>query len=170
MIRRLGPVLALLLVVGAVAAPAAGAVDLLDRKKLRTQVGTTVAATYPDLPVAKVVCPKKVKMKAGVTATCTVTAGAYSLGMLVTVADKKGNVTIASTQAVIPKATAEGLVAFNATLAATVDCGPEPYLVKLPGETFVCTARFEDGTGQQVTLTTNDVAGNVSISAVAAAP
>jgi len=169
-LRRIGPALALLLAVGVIVAPAAGAVELLDRKKLGKQVGATVAATYPDLPVTKVVCPKKVKVKAGVTATCTVTAGAYSLGMLVTVGDKRGNVTITSTQAVIPKATAEGLIAFNTTLAATADCGPEPYLVKLPGETFVCTARFEDGTGQQVTLTTNDVAGNVSITSVADAP
>ncbi|MBM3660508.1 MAG: DUF4333 domain-containing protein [Actinobacteria bacterium] len=170
MIRRLGPVLALVLTAAVLTAPAAGAVDLLDRKKLRAQVGATVAATYPDLPVTKVVCPKKVKVKAGVAATCTVTAGAYSLAMLVTVGDKKGNVTITSTQALIPKATAEGMVAFSATLATTVDCGPDPYLVKRPGETFVCTARFEDGTSQQVTLTTNDVAGNVSITSVADAP
>lgn len=162
--------LTVLLVGGMAVAPAAGAVDLLDRKKLAKQVGAAVAATYPDLPVSRVRCPKKVKLKAGVTATCTVTAGGYSLGMLVTVADKKGNVTITSTQAVIPKALAEGLVANNATLHATGDCGPEPYIVRAPGESFVCTAHFDDGSAQQVTVTPNDTAGNVTITAVAAAP
>lgn len=170
MLRRLGLVVSLLLVGGLVVAPALGAVELLDRKKLTKQVGASVAAAYPDLPVTKVRCPKKVKVKAGVTAACTVTAGDYTLGMLVTVADKKGNVTIASTQALIPKATVEGLIAFSTTLPATVDCGPAPYIVKLPGETFVCTARFEDGTAQQVTVTNNDAAGNVSLTSVADAP
>ncbi len=57
-------------------APAAGAVEVLDRKKLAKQVGVTVTAAYPDLPVTKVVCtPKKVKRKAGATATCGVVAG-----------------------------------------------------------------------------------------------
>jgi hypothetical protein len=167
---RLAVLTALLVVGGLAVAPAAGAVDLLDRKKLQKSVQASVAAAYPDLPVTKVSCPKKVRMKAGVTATCAVTAGAYPLAMLVTVVDKSGNVTIASTQTVMAKALVEGLVANNATLPATADCGPEPYLVKVPGESFTCTARFADGSAQQVTVTPNDTAGNVTITAVAATP
>jgi len=169
-LRRTATVLTLLLVGSAVAAPAAGAVELFDRKRLQKQVGAAVAVTYPDLAVTRVRCPKKVKQKTGVTAICSVTAGDLTLGILVTATDKKGNITIASTQAVIPKALAEGLVANNATLHATGDCGPAPYIVKAPGETFVCTARFDDGTSQQVTVTANDVTGNALITAVADAP
>lgn len=164
--HRLGTVAALVLAGSLALAPAAGAAELLDRKKLSKQVGAAVAATYPDLPVSRVRCPRKVKLKTGVTAVCTVTAGTYSLGMLVTVTGKRGDVAIASTQAVIPKALAEGMVANNATLHATGDCGPEPYIVKVPGESFVCTARFDDGSTQQVTMTANDIAGNVTITAV----
>ena len=148
-------------------APAAGAAELLDRKKLAAQVRTSVAAHYPDLPVTSVRCPKKVRRTAGTTATCTVTAGAHPLDVLVTVSDRKGTVTLASTQAVIPKALAEGLVVNNATLPATADCGPEPYIVRRPGEAFTCTARFADGTTQQVTVVPADTAGNVTITAVA---
>ena len=167
MLRRLVPVVCLLAITASVAlAPAAGAVEVLDRKKLAQQVGVTVTAAHPDLPVTKVQClPKKVKRKAGATATCTVTAGTYPLEMLVTVADKRGNVTIASTQAVIPKANAEFLVAANATLPVTADCGPAAYLVKKPGESFTCTATFADGTQSTVTVTPTDVAGNAGITA-----
>jgi hypothetical protein len=165
-LRRLAIVTALLTVAVTAIAPAAGAVDLLDRKKLTSQVRAVVAAAYPDLPVTAAKCPKKVKMKPGVAATCPVTAGGYPLAMLVTVGDKKGHVTIASTQAVIPKANAEFLVAGNATLPTIADCGPDPYLVRSPGESFTCTATFADGTAQQVTLTTTDTAGNATITSV----
>jgi len=164
-LRRLGLLTALLVVAGLAVPPAAGAAELLDRKRLAQQVGTTVGTAYPDLPVSTVKCsPKKVKRKAGAVATCTVTAGTYQLAMLVTVADKKGNVTIASTQAVIPKANVEFLVAGNATLPATADCGPDAYLVRLPGEPIACTATFADGTQSQVTVTPTDTLGNATIS------
>ena len=165
MLRRVGSLVTLILAGAALVAPAAGADDLLDRTKLAKQVGVAVAAAHPDLAVTRVRCPKTVKAKAGVTALCTVTAGTFPLEMLVTVVDRKGNVTITATQAVIPKASAEFLVASNSTLGATVDCGPAPYLVRRPGEPITCTATFPDGTQSQVTLTVNDVAGNATITA-----
>jgi hypothetical protein len=168
-LRRLAPAVCLLAITASITvaiAPAAGAVELLDRKKLTKAVAATVTAAHPDLPVTKVVClPKKVKRKPGATATCGVDAGGFALEMLVTVNDKRGNVSIASTQALIPKANAEFLVAVNATLPATADCGPAAYLVKKPGESFTCTATFADGTQSVVTVTPTDVAGNASITA-----
>ena len=166
MLRAVG-IAATIVAVGALLAPGAGAAEKLDRKKLTAQVRNAVATAYPDLPVTTVACPKKVRRTAGTTATCTVTAGAYPLEVLVTVTDKKGTVTIASTQAVMAKALVEGLVANNATLPVTADCGPEPYIVRRPGEPFTCTASFADGTTQQVTVTPSDTAGNVTITAVA---
>lgn len=173
MLHRRGRLATLLVTAGVVlalvpaTATAAGAAEVLDRARLAQQVGAAVASTYPDLPVSRVQCtPKKVKRKPGATATCTVAAGSIpALALLVTVGDKRGNVTITSTQAVIPKANAEYLVTVNATLPVTADCGPDPYIVRLPGEPFTCTATFADGTQSQVTVTPADTAGNATISA-----
>ena len=66
----------------------------------------------------------------------------------------------------IPKLKAEELVKNNATLPVTVDCGPDAYIVRPPGFPIACTARFNDGTVQQVTLSPTDVAGNATITQV----
>jgi hypothetical protein len=155
--------------VGALAAPAAAA-RTIEAKPLGKAVGAAVTAAYPDLPVTRVRCPRKVKAKPGTLARCSVRAGAFDLQLQVTVVDARGNVTIASTQAVIPKGAVEAFVGENVTLPATVDCGPAPYVVRLPGETFTCTAKFADGTGQQATLTVIDALGNVTITSVGNAP
>jgi hypothetical protein len=147
-------------------APAAGAAAELDSKRMAKQVATTIAPAYPDLPITTVTCPKKIPRKTGIVVLCDVNAGGLSLQFKVTQTDKKGNVTVESTQAVIPKLKAEELVRNNATLPVTVDCGPDPYLVRLPGSPFSCTARFNDGTVQQVTLAPTDVAGNATITQV----
>jgi hypothetical protein len=146
-------------------AGAAGAAQL-DSKKLAKQVGATVAPLDPGHPIISVVCPKKIARKAGTVVLCDADASGVSLELKVTQTDRKGNVTIESTQAVIPKARAEDLVRNNATLPVTVDCGPDAYIVRPPGFPFFCTARFNDGTTYQVTVSPNDVAGNVTITQV----
>ena len=171
MLRHLGPFLSVTavasaLALGALAPASAGAAQPINQKRLAKQVGATVTAAYPDLPVTKVQCPKVVKRKPGTTAVCVATAGGISLEMLVTVTDKKGGVTIESTQAVIAKARAEEFVRSNATLPVVVDCGPDAYIVRPPGSTFLCTATFADGTVQQVFLSPTDVAGTVTITQV----
>jgi hypothetical protein len=138
----------------------------LEGKRLAQQVVATVAPSYPDLPIISVVCPKKIPRKAGTVVICEADASGVSLEFKVTQMDRKGNVTIESTQAVIPKARAEDLVRNNATLPVTVDCGPDAYIVRPPGYPFSCTARFNDGTTYQVTVSPNDVAGNVTITQV----
>ena len=147
-------------------APAAGAAPELDSKRMAKQVGATIAPSYPDLPLTAVSCPKKIPRKTGTVVLCDVTAGGLSLQFKVTQTDKKGNVTVESTQAVIPKLKAEELVKNNATLPVTVDCGPDAYIVRPPGFPFSCTAVFNDGTVQQVTLSPTDVAGNATITQV----
>lgn len=165
---RLRVVLAALTVVVTATTPStAGAADLLDRARLAKRVAATVRAAHPDLPVKRVTCrPKSIELRRGTTARCTVAAGTYTLVMRVTVADRRGNVAIASTQAVIPKANAEYLVTANSTLPVIADCGPAAYIVRKPGQSFTCTATFADGTQSQVTLTPTDVSGNASITAV----
>jgi hypothetical protein len=147
-------------------APAAGAAAELDGKRLAKQVAATVGPSVPDLPVTTVTCPKKIPRKAATVVLCEVDASGYSLEIRVTQTDRKGNVTIESTQAVIPKAKAEELVRNNATLPVVVDCGPDNYIVRPPGFPFFCTARFNDGTVQQVTVSPTDVAGNATITQV----
>ena len=147
-------------------APAASAAAELDSKRLANQIAATVGPAVPDLPVTSVKCPKKIPRKTGTVVVCDVDASGYSLEMKVTQTDGKGTVTIESTQAVIPKARAEEFVRNNATLPAVVDCGPDNYIVRPPGFTFSCTARFTDGTVQQVTVSPTDVAGNATITQV----
>jgi hypothetical protein len=148
-----------------VALGSAGAAEL-DSKRLAQQVAATVTPAYPDLPVTAVTCPKRIARKTGTVVVCDADAGGYSLQFRVTQTDRKGTVTVESTQAVIPKARAEELVRNNATLPAIVDCGPDAYIVRPPGFPFSCTARFSDGTVQQVTLSPTDVAGNTTITQV----
>lgn len=140
----------------------------LDQKKLAAQVAAVVAPAYPELTGATVTCPKKIAVKKGKVVTCTVDANGISVQVTVTQTNKRGAVTIASTQAVIPKAAAEQFVKDNSTVPAqvTVDCGPAPAIVKLPGETHVCNAAFPDGSTKQVTISVVDLAGNVTITQV----
>ena len=154
------------LALGALAPASAGAAEPLNPKRLGKQVAAAVAAAYPDLPVATVQCPKTVQRKVGTTGVCLVTAGGLSLQMRVTATDRKGGVSIESTQAIIAKAKAEEFVRYNATLPVTVDCGPDPYIVRPPGLPFACTATFTDGTVQQVTLSPSDLSGTVTITQV----
>jgi hypothetical protein len=146
--------------------PAAAATNELDSKRLAKQVAVTVGPSIPDLPITTVTCPKKIPRKAATAVICVADASGVSLEFKVTQIDRKGNVTIESTQAVIPKARAEELVRNNATLPVTVDCGADNYIVRPPGFPFSCTARFNDGTVQQVTVSPTDVAGNATITQV----
>lgn len=167
MIRGAGLVIVVLAATGTLLlAPAAGAAGQLDSKQLGKQVAATVGPSIPDLPITMVTCPKKIPRRAATAVLCEVDAGGYSLQFKVTQTDRKGNVTIESTQAVIPKAKAEELVRNNATLPVAVDCGADSYIVRPPGFPFSCTARFDDGTVQQVTVSPSDVAGNATITQV----
>ena len=51
-----------------------------------------------------------------------------------------GAVTLRSPQAALTKQGLEQLVTANASLTATVDCGPAPFVVRRPGQTVTCAA------------------------------
>lgn len=169
MIRRLLAACATAALAGAVlaaAAPAGAAAPELDARRLARAVRTTVAPQLAGLEVTRVRCPKHVKAKPGTTAVCDVTASGLTLQMLVTATDRRGSVTVTSTQAVIPTTAAVAFVQSNATVPATVDCGASAWIVRPPGQTFSCTATFPDGRVQQVLVSVTDVAGNVTVAAV----
>ena len=167
MTRRLLAGIGAVALIGALSGtPAGAAAPTIDGRRLAKAVRTTVTPQLAGLQVTAVRCPRRVTAKVGTTAVCDVTASGLNLQMLVTATDRRGGVTVASTQAVIPTAAAVTFVQNNTTVPATVDCGEAPWIVRPPGQTFSCTATFPEGQVQQVLVSVTDVAGNVAITAV----
>jgi hypothetical protein len=162
--------LALLVVVTAAAVAAiggssAGAADLA-RTPARRAVERSVHEAYPDLGFGNVACPARIVRKRGVKFTCTVQIPGSFLVVDAVQTDGSGNVSLSTQQAVIPTQNLGRFVAINASLPATVDCGPAPWRVARPGEKITCGATLADGTARTVELTVQDTAGTVTVSSV----
>jgi hypothetical protein len=149
----------------AVHAASAGAAELGSTATRRT-VETLVHQTYPDLVFGNVACPSHVNRQRGAKFTCTVQLPGTFLVVDAVETDGKGTASFTSPQAVIPQDALRQFVAANASLAATVDCGPGPWLVARPSTKITCGATLADGTVRHAELTVNDTAGNVTITAV----
>ena len=134
--------------------------------RARTEIAKLVTATYPGLAFGNVVCPGTVARVARATFSCTVQLPGTFLVVDATVTDSRGTVTLASPQAVLTKQGLEQFVAANASLAATVDCGPAAWVVRRPGQQVSCSAALADGTTRTVQVTVRDPAGNVAIASV----
>lgn len=132
----------------------------------RAEIARLVDANYPGLPHGNVACPGRVARARGSAFTCTVQVAGGFLVVEATQTDARGTVALATPQAVLAKQRLEDLVAANASLAATVDCGAGPWFVRRPGEQLVCRASLADGSGHDVQLTVRDPDGNVTITAV----
>ena len=152
------------MIVLATAAPPGGAATL-PGPGIRHDVAALVRTTYPDVPVGNVACPASVPKRSGATFHCTVQLPGAFLVVDGTVGAGSA-VTLAAAHAVLPKAQLEQFVAANASLPATVDCGPAPFRVARPGQVVSCRAALADGTARTVGVTVADTAGNVTISAV----
>ncbi|SRR5713101_2729277 len=138
----------------------------LGNTAIRRTVETLVHAAYPDLAFGNVWCPGGVVRQRGVTFTCTVQLPGAFLVVEARQTDDRGTVAVTSPQAVIAQASLQQFVAANASLPATVDCGPGPWRVARPGTRITCSATLADGTARHAELTVNDTAGNVTITAV----
>ena len=57
-------------------------------------------------------------------------------------------------------------MASQATVPATVTCGPNAFFVLRPAQKIACTAAIADGSTRQVELVVRDVDGNVAITCV----
>ena len=123
-------------------------------------------AAYPDLVFGNIACPDGVRRARGVSFTCTVQLPGTFLVVDAKQTDDRGTVALSTQQAVIPAQALRDFVAVNASLTATVDCGPAPIRVVRAGQTIDCRATLADGTARTVQLTVADTAGNVTISAV----
>lgn len=152
------------LLVGAAAAPASAAT--LSGTGVRSNVTQLVRSTYPELPFGNVACPETVPKRAGTTFHCTVQLPGAFLVVDGTVTAGNGTVALTAAHAVLPKAQLEQFVAANASLPATVDCGPAPFRVARAGQVVACRAALADGTARTVELTVADTAGTVTITAV----
>ena len=146
------------------ASPAAAA-DL-SRTAARRAVERSVHQAYPSLPFGNVACPDGIRRARGVGFTCTVQLPGTFLVVDAVQRDGRGRVTLTSQQAVIPSQLLRQFVTVNASLPATVDCGPAPWRVARPGQKIGCGVTLADGTARSVELTVQDTAGNVTVSAV----
>ncbi len=126
----------------------------------------SVHAAYPDLVFGNVACPSGVARARDVTFTCTVQLPGAFLVVDATQTDGKGTVALSTEQALIPTAALRDFVAQNASLPATVDCGPAPFTVARANQVLTCGATLADGTIRTVQLTVQDTAGNVTVTAV----
>lgn len=155
---------ALALLVIALTAPAGAA--QLARNAARRAVESSVHQAYPELTFGNVACPDGIRRARGVKFTCTVQLPGTFLVVDAVQTDGSGNVTLTTQQAVIPSQALRDFVAANASLPATVDCGPAPWRIARPGEKISCGVTLADGTARNVELTVQDTAGNVTVSAV----
>src|SRR5262245_17339308 len=131
----------------------------------RSEIARLVTTSYPGLTFGNVTCPPKVRRASGTTFTCTVQLPGSFLVVDALQQDTSGAFTLTTPQAVLTKRALEQFVAANASLDATVDCGPA-FTIRRPGDQVKCTASLADGTQRTVTLTVRDAAGNVTITAV----
>ena len=160
-------VLVLALVAGAwatVVTPASAAE--LPRLAARRTVERSVHEAYPDLTFGNVACPAGIQRARGVSFTCTVQLPGTFLVVDAKQTDGSGTIALSTQQALIPTAALRDFIAKNASLPATVDCGPGPFRVAHAGQTIDCGATLADGTTRNVQLTVQDTAGNVTLSAV----
>jgi hypothetical protein len=151
--------------VGAGVGAPAGAAQLPQLAARRT-VERSVHEAYPNLTFGNVACPSGVRRARGVSFTCTVQLPGTFLIVDATQTDATGTVELSTQQALIPTQSLRDFVAQNASLPATVDCGPAPYRVARAGQTIDCVANLADGTTRTVQLTVQDTAGNVTLSGV----
>jgi hypothetical protein len=159
LVAALAPVVGL---AGAVPAGAAG----LSQIAARRAVERSVHEAYPNLTFGNVACPSGVTRARGVSFTCTVQLPGTFLVVDAKQTDGSGTVALSTQQAVIPAQALRDFVAANASLPATIDCGPAPFRVARAGQVITCGAALADGTTRSVQLTVQDTAGNVTLTAV----
>jgi hypothetical protein len=138
----------------------------LPRNAARRAVERSVHEAYPGLTFGNVACPAGVKRAAGVSFTCTVQLPGTFLIVDAQQTDGSGTIELSTQQALIPTQSLRDFVAQNASLPATVDCGPGPFRVARAGQTIDCATTLADGTARTAQLTVQDTAGNVTLSAV----
>ncbi len=143
----------------------AGAAEL-PRTAARRAVERSVHEAYPNLTFGNVACPSGIPRARDVTFTCTVQLPGTFLVVDAKQTDGNGTVTLSTQQALIPTQSLRDFVAQNASLPATVDCGPAPFRVARAGQTIDCRATLADGTARTAQLTVQDTAGNVTLTAV----
>jgi len=166
-VRRLAAIVLVALATGAMLGGAgAASASTLSTARARDEIARLVTTAYPDLEVGNVVCPPTTRGAAGTTFTCTVQVPGTFLVVDATQDGTTGQVSLTTPDAVLTKPAMEQFVAASTSIGALVDCGSAPAIVRRPGQTVVCHALLDDGTGRTVTLSVRDTAGTVVIASV----
>jgi hypothetical protein len=139
----------------------------LGRIAARRTVEASVHEAYPGLAFGNVACPAGIQRARGVSFRCTVQLPGTFLVVDAKQTDGNGTIDLSTQQALIPTQALRDFIAQNASLPATIDCGPGPLRVANAGQTINCATTLADGTARTVTLTVQDTAGNVTLTAVA---
>jgi hypothetical protein len=161
----LGPLLLVAAVVALGGNVSAGAAAL-PQIAARRAVERSVHDAYPNLTFGNVACPSGVTRGRGVTFTCTVQLPGTFLVVDAKQTDSSGTISLSTQQAVIPAQALRDFIAANASLPATIECGPAPFRVARAGQVITCGAALADGTMRSVQVTVQDTAGNVTLTAV----
>jgi hypothetical protein len=139
----------------------------LGRTAARRTVERSVHEAYPGLAFGNVACPAGIQRARGVSFRCTVQLPGTFLVVDAKQTDGNGTIDLSTQQALIPTQSLRDFISQNASLPATIDCGPGPFRVANAGQTIDCSTTLADGTARTVTLTVQDTAGNVTLTAVA---
>jgi Domain of unknown function (DUF4333) len=112
--------------------------------------GLADKAYRAEADVGPVRCPSKVRIQKNLVFTCTVDIDGVPLGIRVRQQDKKGNVRIDQSQALMFTKKMEDFVAQysgqHGAPTSGVTCGTAKVLVRTPGAKVTCTIDFADGT------------------------
>jgi hypothetical protein len=155
-----------ILLVGALGACGVGPSHTLDTSSVERQIAEELASRYP-IGTPTVVCTRRVRAVPGATFSCSATIDGQTLVLTGTVTDRSGRYTVTPTASIIEAGHAASLIEREIAASAggaTVDCGNRAVLVVPVGHTFLCTAHV---TGQQprpVTVTVDNLQGDVRIS------
>jgi hypothetical protein len=133
----------------------------LDVSRAEDTIRSEVERAY-EVEVEDVSCPQDVEAEAGATFRCVVSLPDDRLTIDVEQEDDEGRITIEPAQAVISLANVEQAIRrqYNAN---EVDCGPRRLWVSMPGRTFECTARDEEGGTGTIVVTVQDSEGNIEL-------
>jgi hypothetical protein len=167
-VRRLGPVLAGVLVV--VAACGSGPTRL-DMALADRQILAYLQSTFPKAKITKVTCPVEVDAKKGRTFTCATPVGTDTLHVKVTVEDDKGtSITYVPVEAVLDMdqvaIDVAGIVVTSFTGSVSVDCGTDKIRAFKPGTTFQCHGSDPLGTTKVIEATVKDISGALDVKVV----
>ncbi|HEV2310240.1 MAG TPA: hypothetical protein VGU73_06930 [Acidimicrobiia bacterium] len=130
----------------------------LDVAAVQRAITRKATLAYPTLGVASTRCASPTQNHL----RCTVRTANLPLHIAVRTT-RSGRLGLEAVDAVVPNASAAYLVGANASIPATVSCGPSGVTVATPGAALPCAVGFVDGTSEAVQVRILDAAGDARV-------